>query len=219
MNHSKEKQFYEMRAKLTLERIPKLGYGQLIMSEKPDLLSSDGKYGIEVTRAIDNHDAEQIAIYQKLFDRKQIDEISPKNLELFCKDGSELLVTGDFNVEPPNIICGFSHSSWWFNTWKVKNAIKKKLLHINKVQYHTTERLALYVFTDSFMDYESSDIKDVLEHIFPCQDICKISFDTIYIDDCGWFYECDMRRKRFRFFDTQSILRSINEDAKAFVDK
>lgn len=219
MNHNREKQFYEMRAKLTLERLPELGYGPLEMSEMPDLLTHDRECGIEITRAISNHDAEQTSIFQKHFEKKNIHEISQQKIDRFCKDGTRLIVTGDFGISPSDTICGYAPEARWFNTRPVKNAIKRKLIHINEVQYQTTDKLALYVFTPMFKDYSMNEVKEVLTHIYPCQDICPKSFDTIYIDDCGWFYECDMRRKRVRFFDTQSILRRINEDAKAFVDK
>lgn len=219
MNHNREKQFYEMRAKLTLERLPGLELGSLISSEMPDLLTQDGKCGIEVTRAITGNDAEQVAVFHKLLNGKSIQEIPKKTMQRFRKDGTKVVTTDHLGIVPSDIVCGYSPAAQWFSTQPVKDAIKRKLEHINDVQYQSTDKLALYVFTSTFKDYSMNEVKEVLTHIYSCQDICSKSFDTIYIDDCGWFYECDMRRKRVRFFDTQSILRRINEDAKAFVDK
>lgn len=219
MNHNREKQIYEMRAKLTLERLPELGLGSLVSSEMPDLLTQDGKFGIEVTRAITGNDAEQVAVFHKLLNGKSIQEIPQKTMLRFRKDGTKVVTTNHLGIVPSGIVCGYAPPAQWFSTQPVKDAIKRKLEHINQVQYQSTDKLALYVFTPMFKEYSKNKVQEVLDYIYPCQDAYIKSFDTIYIDDCGWFYECDMKRNIIRFFDTQSILHGINEDAKAFVDK
>ena len=64
-NHNREKDYYETRARLTLERLNLFEAGYLVKSERPDFISVDGKYGIEVTRTVYKEDVENSAIFQK----------------------------------------------------------------------------------------------------------------------------------------------------------
>ena len=115
------------------------------------------------------------------------------------------------------LIIGYATKARWFSTNHACNIIKKKFQLINNKPYQESEILNLYVFSESFMDYELHHIRQIIDEIK--KRTYNRRFNTIYFDDCGWFYECNLDSDTIRFFDTQAFLHDICVEAKAFVDK
>ena len=217
--HDYEKIYYETRAKLTLQRLFPEELSSLISSDKPDLKTTDNKVGIEVTRAVSYHDAEKTSFFSKELCGKLESQVDHKKLEKFCNDGTRLLLKDDIGAEPDDEIIGFSPEAVWHNTQLVENTIKQKIIHINQVPYQDTERLNLYVFSDTFKDYKMSDMEELVDHIMKCQPICEKRFKILYFDDCGWFYRCDLESGEIIFYSTEEIIHAICVDAKAFAEE
>ena len=218
--HDYEKIYYETRAKLTLQRLFPEEFNSLVSSDKPDLKTADNQIGIEVTRAINYHDAEKVAFFRKELCGRLRNQVDSKKLEKFCSDGTQISVyNGSQDSILQGTILGFAPPAVWQNTQLVKNAIKQKIIHINRVPYQDTEQLNLYVFSDTFKSYEMSDMKEILDHIMRCQPICKKKFSVVYFDDCGWFYRCDLENGKIEFYSTEEIIHTICVDAKAFAEE
>lgn len=216
-NHNREKNYYETRALLTLERLNLFETGYLVKSERPDFISADGKYGVEVTRTVYEEDAVNNTIFEKNLKGKSFTNVRKDLLRRFYSNGATPTFTHNLGLLPPNVFFGYAAKARWFSTNQACNTIKKKFLHINHTPYQESEILNLYVFSESFRDYELHHIRRIIDEIK--KETYNRRFNTIYFDDCGWFYECNLDSDTIRFFDTQAFLHDICVEAKAFVDK
>lgn len=216
-NHNREKDYYETRARLTLERLNLFEAGYLVKSERPDFISVDGKYGIEVTRTVYKEDVENSAIFRKYLKGNNITNVRNDMVRRFYANGATPTFTHNLGIFPPNIFFGYGAKARWFSTNQACNAIKKKFQHINNTPYQESEILNLYVFSESFREYELHHIRRIIDEIK--KETYNRRFNTIYFDDCGWFYECNLDSDTIRFFDTQAFLHDVCVEAKAFVDK
>ena len=216
-NHNREKDYYETRARLTLERLNLFEAGYLVKSERPDFISVDGKYGIEVTRTVYKEDVENSAIFRKYLKGNNITNVRNDMLRRFYANGATPTFTHNLGIFPPNIFFGYVAKARWFSTNQACNTIKKKFQHINHTPYQESEILNLYVFSDSFRDYELHHIRRIIDEIK--KETYTKRFNTIYFDDCGWFYECNLDSDTIRLFDTQAFLHDVCVGAKAFVDE
>ncbi len=207
-NHNLEKLFYEYRAKYTLEKLFFTEYGELTHSDKPDLISSNGD-GIEVTRAINPVRAKDDRFFNKNI--RNNEDVGINTLKNFCKNS---------NIVVPFYDNGkFIGNSYAYNVWVsndlIINTILNKISVINKNSYKKTNNLDLYIFSDSYKEYDEKDVFNILSDVK--KDLNGIRF--LYIDDCGWFYKCDLLNGEVSFFNTENVLHSICTKARNKAEK
>lgn len=201
--HNIEKNYYELRAQETLIKL----FGvSLAHSDKPDLISESG-YGVEVTRAIDKTQEENFKFFQNKMKNKCINSIPPKSLKRFKKNNQEIH-TNPFN----NKVFALS-GSLWGSSGNVINSIKNKIDIINRNNY-VVSNVDLYVFTDSFRQYDEYDAQEIMHEIKTYQSDYDLRFKKIYLDDTGYFYVIDLVNEKTEFINTDPYLSEIVRSAK-----
>lgn len=208
--HNISKNYYELRALYTLQALFPCEFENLIHSDKPDLFDQHNHLGIEVVRAANNSIEEYSSFFQNYLKCKSIKEIDKSKCEVFLKAGYKLLFSDD--TEPK--VIGYSSPAIWHSTAVLMNSISKKT-KLLETYMGNCAKMALYLFTDSFMEYETDDIIELVDYIYRKQQKKDCKYSTLYVDDCGWFYKCDIPSKSIRFYQTNSILHAVCEKAKA----
>lgn len=150
--------YEECRAKLLLEHYFNNNYQDLIISDRPDLITNDKSVGVEVTSAIDKKTRESISLYSKLAyvddDKKQKLLKRIEDNGMMVKDGVLFYGGYSFSYNNENI------AEVTLNQYQdIFDAFVKKLAHINDGQY---EKCLYY---DLFIEYEAPISIDFLEQI------------------------------------------------------
>ncbi|MBQ2955645.1 MAG: hypothetical protein IJE08_04200 [Clostridia bacterium] len=204
--HDTHKYYYEYRALYTLEHLFPEKFRSLMHSDSPDLVTSDNSIGIEVVRAVSNKNEQAFAFFEKELKGKRVDEVPQNKLNRFTETNLPLVYEDKiFGFSP---VCGV-----WHNTRLLQHAVASKVKKLDGYSGRAS-KLELYVFTDTFEDYEVDEIKQLVEILKAAQHSSEFQFTTLYVDDCGWFYQCDLLNDKIEFFETKSYLRSICQSAK-----
>lgn len=115
--HNLEKNYYEIRALLTLKKLFDIEFVNLEHSDKPDLWDEKKKFGIEVVRAFDELREQKLSFYSKNIKGKN--DIQQKIKDKFSTKGYEILYYNKKTI-------GFSSPIKWNNTQLAITQIRKK---------------------------------------------------------------------------------------------
>ena len=217
-NHNFHKHYYEFRALFTLQKLFPVEYGSLIHGDKPDLFCEAESVGVEVVRAIDPKMEENSSFFTNKLEHQLIRELPQKRLQKFLSSGNELITKGDFDLEPIDEIVGYSIPAFWGNTGNLDNAIARKIAYLDRTEWKA-DTLDLYVFSDLFKWYEMDDIRSLVNKAQELQGAKEKQYRTLFVDDCGWFYRCDLQSGEIVFIDTGSILHDICVRAKETAER
>lgn len=217
-NHSFHKYYYEFRALFTLQELFPAEYGSLIHGDKPDLFSETELIGVEVVRAIDPKMEENSSFFTNQLEHKLVGELSEKRLQKFLASGNELITKGDFELKPIDEIVGYRIPAFWGSTGNLDNAVARKTAYLDRTEWEA-ETLDLYVFSDLFKWYEMDDIQSLVKKAQELQSTKEKQYRTLFVDDCGWFYRCDLQSGEIAFTDTDSILHDICVRAKETAER
>lgn len=141
----------ECFAKLVLEKFFPDKYQNLIISDKPDLRTPDGKAGIEVTSAIPEKTQEAISLAVEIpylsekEQRKRIEYLKSKGFEYekYCL------------TQPVESYCwsGFGHPDIEVTFCsRFINAVKNKLIRLNSGNYALLEKYRLFVQSELLIE-------------------------------------------------------------------
>lgn len=215
--HDVQKHYYEYRALFTLQKLYPQEYGTLIHGDKPDL-SDDGKNaGIEVVRGADIQWEKHSSYFQKHLKDRMIGEIPKQKIGWFTANGYEITTRGDLGLKPAEEIVGYIPETRWINTSNLERVIKQKIEYIDKTNWRVSQ-LSLYIFSDFFKMYERGDIEKLVRLAQEQQEKKNNQYRLLYVDDCGWFYRCDLSSGQIDFIDTDEILHEICVRAKAHAE-
>ena len=207
-NHNMQKNYYEYRALYTLQKLYPLEYGKFLHGDKPDLFEPDNSVGVEVVRAVDPRREEDMAYFNRYLSKRSLCEIPDKQLLKFEESDNHIITMRDCLLEPSDMVIGYVPPGFWMNLNILKNAINKKTDYLDRTQWKT-KALELYLFTDSFKEYEIQDIFDLVRHTQEAQKGKSKRYRSLFVDDCGWFYRCDLQGSRIMFHNTEDILHDI----------
>lgn len=203
--HHLEKNFYEIRALLILQKLFGNEYNTLYRSECPDLISINQEFGVEITRAIDKKTESEHKYFNNKLKNHRISEINKNKLETF--QNSEKLKRKIFYSEN-NIIKGYSFFKWHSNDLLIET-IHHKIKLINDGNYKPLQNIDLYVFSDSFNDYDDVDINEIMRKTIDNQKHFKIKFRNIYFDDLYFLYKIDLHSCQYEKYYIKDIIHDI----------
>ena len=215
--HNLGKYYYEYRALFTLQKLFPKEYDTLVHGDKPDLYDCQRNMGIEVARGADFQAERILSFFQKHLDGRMLEEIPEDTIQWFRTNGCEVITGADLGTRHGKRIVGYIPEAIWFNTGNLERVIKQKVLYIDKTAWSVSE-LSLYVFSDAFKTYERRDIEELVFFMQEQQKKQSKQYRVLYVDDCGWFYCCDLVSGEIRFFDTDEILHDICVKAKIFAE-
>lgn len=208
--HNREKDYYEIRALLTLEKFFKKEYGNLIRSESPDLISENREIGIEITRTVNNQSEQEHKIISKEIMNNSLTDIDREKIEFVQKSGKQIqfaVINGEKRA------IGYSDFLWHTNKLVIDTIVRKIEL-INKGKYQITKHLDLYVFSDSFNEYDDTDINEIMNEILNVQSKYDIKLRYIFFDDLCTLYLLDLLNKKINSYDMNCIIHDICVKAK-----
>ena len=217
-NHNMHKNYYEYRALYTLQKLYPSEYGNFIHGDKPDLFDPNTSVGVEVVRAVDPKSEENMAYFNRYLNKRPLCEIPDKQLLNFEESDNHIITMGDLSLEPFDMVIGYTPPAIWFNLNSLKNAINKKTDYLDRTTWKT-ETLELYLFTDSFKEYELQDVFEIVRYTQVMQTGKKRQYRSLFVDDCGWFYRCDLQNSRIIYHNTEEILHEICVRSKETADR
>lgn len=210
--HDSKKAYYEVRALLTLQKLFPEKHLGLIRKDKPDLVDEHKNIGVEVVRAVDAKQEEFSSFFTKHVQNKKVCDVDEQKLQKFLDAGNWLIMNDMIFDRPADEIIGYSTSTAHKNLPLLKNAIQRKIKYIDKTAW-LTESLNLYLFSNIFRKYGINEIEELVKHAQQLQNSTTKKYDMLYIDDCGWFYGCDLHTGDIRFYETQKVIQHICERA------
>lgn len=142
-------------------------------------------------------------------------EADPKALESFQKSGKRIFSI-DLNGEEK--VCGYSFAAWHSNELVI-DTIARKIRLINKGKFQITKHIDLYVFSDSFDEYDDDDIDEIMNAAIKNQNEYEIQFRYIYFDDLYSFVMIDLSNRNYKRFDIRNIITNICEQAKSEAER
>ena len=208
--HNTEKDFYEIRALLTLQRVVGNEYNSLVRSESPDLVSAPKEFGVEITRTVDTESEAEHKFFNKEIKSHSVSEIDDKKLKSFQKSG-KLIST--LPIDGIQRVIGYSVAHWHSNDLVIET-ISRKIQLVNNGNYQSLKHLDLYVFSDSFNEYDECDIEDIMEKTVIAQAQYDIRFRYVFFDDVYSFFQIDLHNQKYRRFDITDISHEICSQAK-----
>jgi hypothetical protein len=172
--------FEEKNAKRILENLYLFPMDYLRLSDRPDLISSKKKVGIEVTRAISEEWARQEHVIFEVFGR----DLSLCDIQKIIDSGSNRFHE-DKRDEIDGIVVCYRENGKLIDTDEhmtlIRNAINRKILKSKK--YTKTDFLELYIVVNTSL-IQVDDIRDYIFRDDPCWDY----FDKIYLECVDTLY-------------------------------
>ncbi|MBR6571834.1 MAG: hypothetical protein IKK75_15410 [Clostridia bacterium] len=205
--HHLSKEYYERLAKLLLENALPDTYSNLIMLDRPDLLSTEQDEGIEVVRSLLLNEGEAEGRFKRMVEKKP-EDIPPKDVEAFEMLGYKTLTSNE-------VICGYtSISASWISIEPIqKNYIKK----INKLPHYCLHSVnSLFIFAPLFNYYDCNDILEFFLWVEKTNNSYSLKYDKVFVYDEPNFHLYDSKRSSicsYRF--PQEIIHKLCERAKA----
>lgn len=216
--HNIGKAYYEYRALFTLQKLFPSEYDSFLHNDKPDLYNDEQDMGIEVVRGTNAQSEKRMSFFQKHIDMRLLDEIPRDKMKWFEMNGCEVITGADLGVMGEERAVGYIPEARWFSTINLERAIKQKVEYIDRTNWRVNQ-LSLYVFSDSFKEYDLPDIIKLVKFTQDLQSYKNRKYKSLYIDDCGWFYRCDLQNSRIMFYDTEKILHEICVMAKEAAER
>ena len=197
--------YYEYKAKLMLEHILSLEQGRVELLDKPDIRIDKDRIGVEVTRCTPETLEKKGSYYKKHLEFKPLDKVSEEVISRFENQGYEIL-TFD------GVIGGYHGPMTWHSIDELCMTIEHKVEVIKKGQYGKVKSLQLYLFSNDFKSYTKEDIEKLIES--QGKNMLDAGIEVLYLDDCGWFYVCNLRNRQIDFINTEPFHHDICVEAK-----
>lgn len=176
--------YYECYAKIVLEKIYPNEFINLKLKDKPDLQTEDGKYGIEVTNAIDERQRRAESVYSNISYEK-VRNIQ-KSLDIIEKCGCRL-VDGVLVGRP-----GKDSFELILESFNIK------LNLLNGEGYSHFEKNCLFVFSDILAD--DIMIIDAIQDMQKIQMNKKRNFCKVFVLVSEYCYSLDLYSGTYQAF-------------------
>lgn len=192
--------FEECFAKILLEKVYPERYKNLILSDKPDLISEDNSYGIEVTFAIPSERQEKISLWWEL------------HLKGVKKEDQKLKRLNSLGIDYDKNCIGLAYNGYPVNDFdsspytNIVNSISTKVKKLNKGHYKKLDRYDLFIECDlSVLSYFLPILLDRIKQI----NTLGNKFSYIYVlfanDICEFNMETNSFEVRKLFFEIYDI--------------
>lgn len=166
----------ECYAKIVLEKVVSESFKNLIIKDKPDLQSSDGSKGIEVTCAIDQDQMNAEKLYSKM-----------ENGLVRNKEGTKKTIEECGCTYKKGILIGTGTDSFKL----VLDALEKKLKIINQGGYATFNEYDLFIKSDIYSDAKMR--QEALKSMVEISTEYKIIFNQIIVSVPHELYIFDLK--------------------------
>ncbi len=172
--------FFERYAKLTLERLLGNGFADLVNKDRPDLQSSNGSLGIEVTRAMepDKHNANQL-----------LKELAGMNIAEEQNDDLQAIVKSGYAYGLPGLnYTGHLEYEYWALAQPLQRILSSKIEKVAKGFYGKFEEYGLFVFCRDLLNL--TQVENAVEYTLMLQNNLDIRYNTLYLSQTDTLYVC-----------------------------
>ena len=198
--------FYELYAKSVLELLFPEEFGNLCLSDKPDLIDNASCFGIEVTHPTDEDDEKYDSYFREnLFD-KTINELPARGLRRFTDSKRELIFDKDSSrVE------SYKKPYVPFDIELIYTAIRKKFTKLNSglYTYHNNIKLYLNMSVYSLENINENTVNNIMEYAINLKNSSEYSFKEIYYDCLMVLYRINLDTRTIEEYDLLDLLDSI----------
>lgn len=207
-NHNTEKDFYEIKAQITLKKMFSTEYSRLIRSESPDLITNDLEIGVEVTRAVNPQDEKERKYFERELINSDVSNVNPEKLEAFHRNGKQILKLPDSEK-----IIGYSDGFWHSNI-NIIGAVTKKIKAINCGKYRSVKYMDVYVFSQAEFTYDDCDLDEIMKSIIELQSKYDNTFRYLFVDAINILILFDLQKNIIQKFSIEDLLDEICIEAK-----
>ncbi len=217
--HDFEKRYFEITAKMILEHVYGDSFGDLVVSDKPDIVAKDMSIGIEVTRVVTPEIQERNEYFRKNLLGKELADLDKKGLKRFEKDGYQVLTREQLHhTKGDNTVVAYCSPVFCITTEPIKDAIVKKIDIINTRGYQPVRRLCLYVFTEDRDDYLDDDIQEAAEDVAKQNSNAGYRFDVLFVDNWERLYRFDFATHETETVEIKELHDNICDEARKLAD-
>lgn len=217
--HDYEKRYFEITAKMILENVYGESLGALLISDKPDIISKDQSFGIEVTRVIDPGQKIREDYFAKEIAGKQYKHLDVEGLKRFEQDGFEVLTNEHIhNSQGDDTVTAFISPVFCLTTEPAKDAIIKKLDKINTGKFQTVRNLYLYLIANYVFNYTESDIQEIVDCFVEENTKAVSKYNGLFIDNWEQLYRYDYATRKTEVVVLNGLHDSICNKARRLAD-
>lgn len=217
--HDYEKRYFEITAKMILENVYGESLGTLTISDKPDIVSKDQSFGIEVTRIINPGVKIREDYFAKEMVGKQYKHLDVAGLKRFEKDGFEVLTNERIhNTQGDETVTAYISPVFCLTTQPAEDAIIKKLDKINSGEFQTVGKLYLYLIADYVFNYSEGDIQEIVECFVDENTKADSKFNGLFIDNWEQLYRYDYATHETKKVELNELHSSICDEARKLAD-
>lgn len=217
--HDYEKRYFEITAKMILENVYGESLGALIISDKPDIVSKDQSFGIEVTRIINPGVKIREDYFAKEMVGKQYKHLDVAGLKRFEKDGFEVLTNERIhNTQGDETVTAYISPVFCLTTQPARDAIIKKLDKINSGKFQTVEKLYLYLIADYVFNYSKGDIQEIVDCFAEENSKAVQKFNGLFIDNWEQLYRYDCVTRKAEVVVLNGLHDNICDEARRLAE-
>ncbi len=172
--------FFERYAKFTLEELLGNSFSNLVNKDRPDLQSSDGTVGIEVTRAMepDKHNANQL-----------LKELAGMNIAQDQHDDLQAIVKSGYAYGLPGLnYTGSVEYEYWALAQPLQRILSSKIEKVARGFYGKFEEFGLFVFCRDLLDL--TQVENAVEYALMLQNNLDLRYKTLYLSQTDTLYVC-----------------------------
>ena len=208
--------FYELYAKSVLEVLFPKEYGNLILSDKPDLIDTKSCFGIEVTHPVDEEDEKYDSYFQDKLHNKAKEELPKKGLLRFTDSKRELI----FDKET-NRVDAYKKPYVPFDIELIYTAIRKKFSKLNSGLYKYPNNISLYLNMSRYSKENICEktVNGILDYAINLKNSSEYSFKEIYYDCLMVLYRINLDTRKVEEYDLLDLLDTIETNYNANLEK
>lgn len=208
--------FYELYAKSVLEVLFSEEYGNLILSDKPDLIDTKSCFGIEITHPVDEEHEKYDSYFQDKLYNKEKEELPKKGLLRFTDSKRELI----FDKET-NRVDAYKKPYVPFDIDLIYTAIRKKFSKLNSGLYKYPNNISLYLNMSIYSKENISDstVNGILDYAINLKNSSEYSFKEIYYDCLMVLYRINLDTRKVEEYDLLDLLDTIETNYNANLEK
>ena len=207
LNKHNNSYWYELLAKSTLQVVFPEEFKALKSSDKPDLIDTSLKMGIEVIHPVDERQMQLDSFYQKFLSGKTIAEVSEKGLSRFRENLYDIMIDKNDGT-----IYAYKKPYQEFNIELLYEAIEKKAKKLNESQYLYSTNASLYLEMAmcSLESMHCSVAEKILDYAINQQNQYPLFYKEIFYDCIMALYRINLVTRTITKYDISDLADSID---------
>lgn len=194
---------YEIYAQSILSSLFPNKYGNLQLSDRPDLIDPVLQLGVEVVHPCVTSEEEAIRVFDKYFAERETETLDQERLSRLRKSGYDVISWNGKQVQALQFPQAYTLQVLKPNISAVQNKLQKLNAHL----YQYEHNLSLYLATMQYgFEYDYDEIARYI--LFYCRQMSQeyeIRFQKVFYDVCHYLYLCSIDGNTIDRYNIQDI--------------